>query len=308
MHPDVKFYFPIPNYELDINGLVKKPGEWKNYLEYIETKKSTPWKDYSFDKLTDDGIEQTKAVAIRIEQVRALNSDILLGRFEGNKKVCIIENFDMMTLQATNSFLKTLEEPPADTLFLLTVTNLNNILPTILSRCVSVEFYKIPTDTLENYLLQNGVDHQTARLNANLVNGNFERLITRFKEPLENDETMELTLKFLKFTIEHDDLSFLNWMDDYFSRTTQKAHYFKEFIQYLTLFVNDLHLYSIQSDRVVFIDQIELIQEYINKNPIFLEYLPDLVLHLDDFLQKHLGNVNIRFILPQVYDKLTKVF
>ena len=52
IHPDIKFYFPIPNYDMDENGVIKSKTEWEQYQKYVETKINTPWKDYNFDKVT----------------------------------------------------------------------------------------------------------------------------------------------------------------------------------------------------------------------------------------------------------------
>lgn len=289
-HPDIKFIFPIPNYDMDESGIVKSKTEWETYQKYIESKINTPWKDFHFDKST----------AIRIEQIRSLQKDIAMSRHEGRKKVYIFENFDYLTVSASNAFLKTLEEPPEDTHFILTVSNLNRLLPTILSRCQTIEFYSIPGEQIENYLLNfYHADPLKARLFSRLANGDFKKAINLFYD--ENLDTMDITVEFLQIVLSHDDLAYLEWYEKYFSKNTKNSDLFNDFVQYLNLWINDLQLFNFCIDRIVFINQINLIKHYIKKNVHFLEHLPKLVTELDDYRMKINGNVNQKLVLSQVY-------
>jgi len=73
--------------------------------------------------------------AIKIEQIRQLKQKLSLKSFSGTKKATIIWNAENLTVEAQNTCLKILEEPPLDTVILLTTTNENLLLPTIISRC-----------------------------------------------------------------------------------------------------------------------------------------------------------------------------
>jgi len=305
MHPDVKLIFPIPNYDLDEQGVVKKDAEYKTYLKYIETKTNTPWKDYIFDKVC----------AIRIEQIRALQKDILISKYEGKKKVYIFEGFDNLTLQAYNAFLKTLEEPPIDTHFILIVNNLEKLLPTILSRCIRLAFHPISVDVLENYLLN--TLHTTplkAKLFSRLSNGSLEKAIDLYHN--ENLETMEITIDFLNIVIEQNDIGFLEWIDNNFVKGTKSIDIFKNFVLYLCLWIRDVQVYnefikqSINDDNstedaigIVFINQIELLQKFQSS-----DVLINLLLSLDEYLIKYSGNVNPKLILSQIYQSFITTF
>ena len=59
---------------------------------------------------------------------------------EGLKKVYIIDEAHMLTKEAFNALLKTLEEPPSHVMFILATTELDKILPTIISRCQRYDF------------------------------------------------------------------------------------------------------------------------------------------------------------------------
>lgn len=73
--------------------------------------------------------------SIGIEEVRQLKHQISLRPYSSSHKVCLIKNAELLTLPAQNALLKTLEEPPANTILILTTVNPELILPTVLSRC-----------------------------------------------------------------------------------------------------------------------------------------------------------------------------
>ena len=77
--------------------------------------------------------------SIGIEDVRNLQKQIMLKPMHGENKAIIIKNAHMLTTEAQNALLKTLEEPPLHTYIYLTAENTNNLLPTILSRTSLIE-------------------------------------------------------------------------------------------------------------------------------------------------------------------------
>ena len=93
-----------------------------------------------------------KSGQIKIDQMRELQSRIALKSYEGKYKICIIQNAEFMTIEAANSFLKTLEEPPANTLFILITEKPKDLLPTIASRCQMVRLKPLPEDRLTSAL------------------------------------------------------------------------------------------------------------------------------------------------------------
>ena len=79
-----------------------------------------------------------KSRRIGVEEIRDLERTLHLAAPTGARKVGVVAEADRMNDQASNAFLKTLEEPPPQTLLLLLTTNPQRLLPTILSRCVSI--------------------------------------------------------------------------------------------------------------------------------------------------------------------------
>lgn len=86
-------------------------------------------------------------------------------------KVVIIDDADMMTLQAQNALLKTLEEPQGQSLVILLGQDRARLLPTILSRVVSVSFVHVPTEVIKDGLLAEGYATRVAEEAARLAGG-----------------------------------------------------------------------------------------------------------------------------------------
>ncbi|HCZ12303.1 MAG TPA: hypothetical protein DHV16_08660 [Nitrospiraceae bacterium] len=81
-----------------------------------------------------------------IEAVHKIEEILYLSPYEGRKKIIIIDDADVMNINAANAFLKTLEEPPPDSLIILISANPDRLPDTIRSRCVNIKFYPLPLD------------------------------------------------------------------------------------------------------------------------------------------------------------------
>ncbi len=81
---------------------------------------------------------------IGIDQIRALIAELNLTSYEGRGKVAIVEPANDMTINAANSLLKTLEEPPGDTLLVLVADRVGKLPATILSRCQRIDLTAPP--------------------------------------------------------------------------------------------------------------------------------------------------------------------
>jgi len=99
----------------------------------------------------DGQAEVLEGAQVSLEQAQALRARTQLRPYQGKWKVEILAGADRMTLEAANALLKTLEEPPADTLLILTATNLEGVLPTIQSRCRQVRLVPLEAGELRKY-------------------------------------------------------------------------------------------------------------------------------------------------------------
>ncbi len=101
-----------------------------------------------------DVIEIDAASNRGIDQIRDLIENIKYSPAKGKAKVYIIDEAHMLTKEASNALLKSLEEPPSHVYFILATTEPNKLLPTILSRCQRYEFKRLDTALIARYLLE----------------------------------------------------------------------------------------------------------------------------------------------------------
>ncbi len=87
-----------------------------------------------------------------VEDIRTLTDQVRIPPQIGKYSVYIIDEVHMLSQQAFNAFLKTLEEPPAHAIFILATTEKHKIIPTILSRCQIYDFNRISTKDIVNHL------------------------------------------------------------------------------------------------------------------------------------------------------------
>lgn len=81
---------------------------------------------------------------LKIDQIRELQRELSLSPLEGQHRVALLCNFERATTSAANALLKTLEEPPAPVVLILTAADPGNLLPTIVSRCQILTLRPLP--------------------------------------------------------------------------------------------------------------------------------------------------------------------
>ncbi|MEI8239822.1 MAG: hypothetical protein WCI22_10400 [Actinomycetota bacterium] len=119
-------------------------------------------------------VERTGA-SISKEQVTDIIRAASLAPVEGTRKVMILHEFHLLSAEAAARLLKTIEEPPPSTVFIVLADQVPPDLVTIASRCVRIEFSAIPQATIHDVLLAEGVPHDTASLAAIAAEGNLAR-------------------------------------------------------------------------------------------------------------------------------------
>lgn len=121
--------------------------------------------------------------SIKIEQIRDLKREISYKLYEGRKKVWIIDEADKFGLAAANSILKILEEPPPQTVLILTSQTKEGLLPTILSRCEIIRFFPLPLQEIEKIIAQQlPQDSDKIHILAKLAQGSVKEALHLIKE------------------------------------------------------------------------------------------------------------------------------
>ncbi len=139
--------------------------------------------DYS-DDLSFNIFELDAASNNKVEDIRDLIDKVRIPPQSGKYKVYIIDEVHMLSKNAENAFLKTLEEPPPHIVFILATTEKNKILPTILSRCQIYDFNRISeneiTENLKQICVKEGVkfEDQALRIIAKKSDGSLRDSLT----------------------------------------------------------------------------------------------------------------------------------
>lgn len=121
--------------------------------------------------------------SIKIEQIRSFQRELNLKPLEASRKICIIEQADLMTIGAANALLKTLEEPRGDTLLILLTAQPNRLLETIRSRCQPLPFTRHPNSRIQAELeKQLGIAATEAHVLAALSEGSFKKAFGKDRE------------------------------------------------------------------------------------------------------------------------------
>ena len=122
-------------------------------------------------------VTHEKPNTISVDDIRVqVNDDIVIRPYSSKYKVYIIADADMMTVQAQNALLKTIEEPPSYAVIMLLTENAEVLLPTIRSRCVMMKLRNIKDQLVKKYLMEQlEVPDYKADVCVAFAQGNMER-------------------------------------------------------------------------------------------------------------------------------------
>jgi len=122
--------------------------------------------------------------SIKIDQIRELQRQLALSPYEGRWRVAVIADFQAATVEAANALLKTLEEPPARVVLILTATDASLLLPTIVSRCQLLPLRGLPFQQIERVLIDRWHERpDLARLLSRLSGGRIGWAISAAEAP-----------------------------------------------------------------------------------------------------------------------------
>lgn len=100
-------------------------------------------------------VTHEKPNTISVDDIRAqINNDVAIKPYSSKYKIYIVNEAEKMTAQAQNAILKTLEEPPEYAVIMLLTSNVNSLLPTILSRCVVLNMKPVADEKMKKFLME----------------------------------------------------------------------------------------------------------------------------------------------------------
>lgn len=183
--------------------------------------------------------------SIKIEDIRAMQSLLFHSAQQGGWKVVVIAPAEAMTVSAANSLLKILEEPPANTVFLLITTSLHKLLPTIRSRCEKWTFPGVSEEMALSWLRKQHVSLDQTELLALLRQHNHAPLAVMDVLSSETKHSTEILLnEFTEFQLQQISLTEL--------ATRWSKYNIQSIFQFLLHYSNDIARIACGSERTPF--------------------------------------------------------
>ena len=144
---------------------------------------------------------------IKIDAVRSLQKELSKkGTFEANTRVVLILNGENLNIEAQNSFLKTLEEPPTDTVIIMVTSHREKLLPTVYSRAKKFKFSPLSIDEFKKYPFEGSFPHLVL---YSLSGGSIGRA-----KNLENSFVFTSRREFLENLIERNFQGLYNYLEE----------------------------------------------------------------------------------------------
>jgi len=265
-----------------------KEDDYNIFLEEIEKKSKDNYYKINIQNAND----------IKISSIRQIKKEIYLTGIKGKKKIFLISNCDLMNPQSSNAFLKILEEPPGDSLIILTTARLNALLATITGRCQKIRFDPINKDDLTKFLLNynNELNTHEAELYADISDGS----ILKCKNITESYfmELREKMIEMLIALVTNKSITLSNIISEIIADKNKEK--IKQFLLLLTIWFRDVILISNgEKSNIINKDRLERLEKfsklYKTNNYRIINYIEDTYKELEQNLNTELLLINLAF-------------
>lgn len=204
-------------------------------------------------------VTHEKPNTIQVDDIRnQINNTIDIRPYQGPYKIYIIAHAELMTVQAQNALLKTLEEPPEYAVIMLLTENAESLLPTIKSRCVMLKLRNIKDTLIRKYLMEVlKVPDYKADMCTAFAQGNLGRAITLANSDKFN-ELKDDVIQLLKYIHEME-------ISEIIAAVNSASKYkldIEDFLNIIMAWYRDVLMYKATKDldRLIFKDQIQFIK------------------------------------------------
>ena len=205
-------------------------------------------------------VEHMKPSSIGIEDIREqLIADVQIKPYTGPYKIYIVDEAEKMTVQAQNALLKTIEEPPAYAVILLLANNNTGLLPTIKSRCVTLNFKPVRDDVIRKYLMEDlHVPDYQAEVSVAFAQGNVGKA-KQIATAEDFTEMMEAAFRILKQGSNME----VYEMVDAVKNLSEEKHTIYEYLDLFLVWFRDVLLFKAtkEMDHLVFRQEYNYIRE-----------------------------------------------
>lgn len=210
-------------------------------------------------------VTHEKPNTISVDDIREqVNNDIVIKPYSSRYKIYIIPEADLMSVQAQNALLKTIEEPPEYAVIMLLTENADTLLPTIRSRCVMMKLRNIKDQLVKKYLMeQMEIPDYKADVCVAFAQGNVGKAIMLSTSEYFN-EIKEEAVHLLRNI---DEMDVPELMEAVKKCMTYKLE-INDYLDIIAIWYRDVLIYKATKsvDRVVFSDQLRYIKERASKS------------------------------------------
>ena len=243
-------------------------------------------------------VTHEKPNSISVDDIREqVNNTIMIKPYQGPYKVYIIPQADMMTPQAQNALLKTIEEPPEYAVIMLLTENADTLLPTINSMCVMLKLRNIKDTLIKKYLMETmQVPDYKADMCTAFAQGNMGRAIMLANSEHFN-EIRDEAVQLLKYINEME----LSEIVQAVSRITAYKLEINDYLDIIMIWYRDVLLYKATKDmdKVVFKDQIKYIKERAKRSSY--EGIELIIESLEKAKARLKANVNFDLVMELLF-------
>lgn len=210
-------------------------------------------------------LQHEKPNTISVDDIRRqINSDISVKPYASPYKIYIVDEAEKMNLQAQNALLKTIEEPPAYGIILLLTTNTASFLPTIQSRCITLNLKVVPDGKIRAFLMEKyELPDYKADICTAFAQGNVGKAI-QLAESEDFNEIKNAALQILKRVREIDLYEMMEAVKHIGNYKLEINDYF----DIMTIWYRDVLLYKATSDanHLIFKDEVYDIKKQASKS------------------------------------------
>ena len=253
-HPDIHVFLPVPT-SVSVEELRSR----------LELLRDDPYEIVDFSlrpSLTNEDSTKNKRAFYPIDYFREeIRPTAYLKPNEGQKTVVIMTGIESMKKEAANAFLKLLEEPSEDLMFLLTTDHTEALLPTIISRCQHIQLSPLKTQQIEQALIQqDGLPEDDASYLARVSGGNYA--MTRFFDVGTLKKTREKIIEYLRYAYMLDAVSITETAQDWQSSENLEGQI--AILNVMEVFLRDLLVYRSTENKelITNADQLDVIKKF----------------------------------------------
>ena len=289
-HPDIHLFLPLPS---TVGG-----SEHQSRLELLA---KDPYEIVDFSlrpALGNDDSTKNRRAFYSIDYYRdEIRPKTVLKPNEGKRTVIILTGIDTMRKESANAFLKLLEEPSDNVMFILTATKSDQLLPTIVSRCQHIRLAPLTQEEITDGLVTyDGMAKEDAQFMARVSGGNYA--LTRFLDLNTLQQTRKQSIDYLRHSYTQNAGELLDLIQDWNRNLNTEGQI--ALCNTLEQLLRDIMVYrETEKDHFITnIDQLDVIKKFCET--LKDARLQEMIEHLQDLKMLLYQNVQFKLIFTSL--------